>query len=94
MSNEFSEQVAEDLRADVETARAKGAPELIEARKKREHYLAWATRLENLFEQEDMAKWPRIYRLRKPIPGSLAAERLDVVDEIHNLGGFINEKTN
>ena len=77
----------EALRADVATARLEGSSEstLIEALKALEHYLAWATRLNNLFRHEDMV---RGFRSRKPIPGSLSAERLEVVDEIHSLGGF------
>ena len=76
----------EALRADVATARLEGSPGsvLIEALKALEHYLAWATRLDISFKHEDMV---RGFRSREPIPGSLSAERREVVDEIHSLGG-------
>ena len=82
------------LRADVTTARLEVSPEsaLVEALKALEHYLAWATRLDDLSGHEDrMQPLPKPGEpmfIRKPIPGSLSAERLEVVDEIHSLGGF------
>lgn len=78
----------EALRADVTTARLEGSSgsTLVEALKALEHYLAWATRLDNLFRHEDMVQGDR--GSREPIPGSLSAGRLEVVDEIHSLGGF------
>jgi len=60
--------------------------ELLAALQTLEHYLAWATRLDDLFKHEDMARnVSRSGFIRQPAPGSLKAERLAIVREIEEV---------
>ncbi len=86
-------KLLDGLRADVATARQEGTPksDLLKALNALEHYLAWATRLDDLFRHEDMVRGYRGNRLaRKPSPNSppherLAAERQMIVRELRIL---------
>ena len=77
------------LRADVVAARwarrchDRDRDRLVAALRALDHYLAWATRLDNLHRHEDAVRGGG--PARRPAPGSLLAERLDVCAELARL---------